>query len=1444
MAQHSLNFLISAKMKEGKSEIEAVKRSLKELGYELVNVQEKTNKLGETKITATYMDGLKKVTRTWNDQGQVIKNTATQQKRAWDTGRLLWYFNILRMVGNKFANIETSAMDFNETIEKFNVSMGTAAEKAQLFQDRMANAIGTSRAELMNYQANFKNIMAGLGTMSTETAEKISESLTKMSLDYSSLFNTSQASAANKIQAALVGTIMPIRRESGYDVSRNAVQTKANELGLNRTYAQLNETEKRLIRIMLLMDQMKNTGAFNDLARTIESPANQIKVLKNQVQELGVWLGNVFMGTIGRILPYINGFIMALKEIVKLFAIFVGYEPIGTEITQPLEEAADNVDDIGTGLGRASSHAKELKKQLQGFDVLNVITTPATSSGGGGSGVGGVDPALLGALQDYDSLMENVRMKAADIRDAIMNWLGFFSEDGGLTWHLREGETNFRKILDIAKELGTILLGYKLSKSALNLINLLTGGGMSAGVIKMKAAGVSLMLGGLSLIWMGISHVIEDGDLSAWDLLEILSGGAMTFIGGMMTFGKGVSMKMALGLTMSIAGITLVYGSIKKMIEGDFSPETILEAIGGSALTVVGGILTFKSILNLNLGSISAGNIKDKIAGAVGGATGTAKGATEQLSRQKGFKLPDIKTILKGLADFALIVGGVVGVILALGAIMQIPGVQNTVQLGITVVKDVFSGIGEVILPIAAVGAAMYLLGGHAKILNMLKGFADIALVLDGVPLLITALGGLMSIPGWHDAATKGIDVVKKIFAGIGEVIAPLATVGAAIVALGFATPLTVLSGLAGLAIIIGGTELIAIALGALSDIPGNKETLQKGFEILNIIGKGIGEFIGNFVGGIISGTLSFMETLGTQLSKFMINAQPFFEGIRDINEESTKGVNAIVDVILKLTGARILNSLTSWFTGGLNLAEFGTELAIFGVYFKAYADVIKDVDTDVVIASATAATALAEMADKLPNQGGLVSWFAGDNTLADWAPQLIPFGVAMKVYSQVIQGLDAALVKESAYAAMALAEMADKLPNQGGLVSWFAGDNKIGDWGMQLPYFGVFLKAYSDAIQGIDATLIKESATAALSLAELASKLPDYGGLVSFFAGDNRMDAWGMQLVWFGTFLKAYGNEIQGLNANAITESATAAKALSEVANNIPNTGGIVSAIAGDNRIDVWGMQLVYFGAFLKLYSEKVAGINADVVTESAYAAYSLAVLADNLPDSGGLVSLFAGDNSIDNFGLRLALFGGYFREYYNQIKGIGFEQIDRVNSALNHIIGLYKYVKDNGIVSVIDDFKNKLKDSAGSLKEYVKNSLSDNDAWWIGYSFGQNIGWGVNAGIRDKIKTTIQAFDTDNWNKVKEYSIRAYARGGLPNMGEMFIAREQGPELVGQIGGQTAVMNNDQIVAAVSQGVANAVASVMGSQGGSFNLYIDGEQITDVVQKRISRNANIYGR
>lgn len=303
-----------------------------------------------------------------------------------------------------------------------------------------------------------------------------------------------------KIQAALVGSVKPIRSDSGYDITETTIATKAAELGITTSVRNLNQMEKRLLRIIVLMDQMRETGAMQDFARTIEQPANQIKVLTNQIKELGTWIGNVFIGTLGNALPYINGFVMALVELVKMLATFVGFTNTGSGLTEGLEIADETTDSIASGVGSAAASAKELKKTLFGFDVLNNMQTPTESSGGSGSGssVGEIDPAILAALEDYDNLMGQVKMKATDIRDRIMSWLGYTKLinplTGDISWQLREGGTRIEKIWKILKKLVYLYLGTKVVKlfgSLRNLVKILQTG-TSTGLTPFASALVGL----------------------------------------------------------------------------------------------------------------------------------------------------------------------------------------------------------------------------------------------------------------------------------------------------------------------------------------------------------------------------------------------------------------------------------------------------------------------------------------------------------------------------------------------------------------------------------------------------------------------------------------------------------------------------------------------------------------------------------------------------------------------------------------------------------------------------------------------------------------------------------------------------------------------------------------------------------------------------------------
>ncbi|MFR4579789.1 MAG: hypothetical protein ACLT76_09405 [Clostridium fessum] len=221
--------------------------------------------------------------------------------------------------------------------------------------------------------------------------------------------------------------------------------------------------------------------------------------------------------------------------------------------------------------------------------------------------------------------------------------------------------------------------------------------------------------------------------------------------------------------------------------------------------------------------------------------------------------------------------------------------------------------------------------------------------------------------------------------------------------------------------------------------------------------------------------------------------------------------MKALAETILILTAADILNGLTSWLTGGSSLSDFATQLVPFGEAMQDFSIAIAGMDGELVANAATAGRTLAEMAATLPNSGGVIGFFTGENDMSAFGAQLIPFGEAMMGFANAVRGLDADTVTNAATAGKAMAEMATTIPNSGGVVGFFAGENDMDAFGEQLVPFGEAMMLFSQAVKGLDANVIVESATAGKALIELANTVPNSGGVVGFFTGENDMDTfWG----------------------------------------------------------------------------------------------------------------------------------------------------------------------------------------------------------------------------------------------------------------------------------------------------------------------------------------------
>lgn len=749
------------------------------------------------------------------------------------------------------------------------------------------------------------------------------------------------------------------------------------------------------------------------------------------------------------------------------------------------------------------------------------------------------------------------------------------------------------------------------------------------GGMQWEEIGRGLTVMGGALAELAISLNFMKGTLGGSAALLVASG-ALAVLAPVLSILGALSWEAIAKGLISIAGAFTIIGLAGAVL----TPlvPTILALSGAFALIGVG-------VLTIGAGLLAAGTGLSALAiGFTALATAGAAGATAIVAA-----LTVIVTGIAGLIPAVLTkVGeGIIAIckVIAAGA----PAIGEAVKAVVLTLIDVFVSC----VPQLADGALQLVVGVLAALVTYTPQIVDLAF-----KFLIGILDGIASnLPSLIKA---GVDVLVAFFAGIvdalrgidtGALLKGIAGIGllsAIMLALSATASLVpgAMVGILGMGAVVAEMALVLAAVGLLSKLPGLSWLIGEGGKLLLGIGTAIGQFVGGIVGGFMSGVSSQFPQIGADLSTFMNNVQPFLQGASQIQPSMMDGVKALAETVLILTAADILQGLTSWLTGGSSLSKFGEELVPFGEAMRDFSLAIGNMDGEIVANAATAGKALAEMAATIPNTGGLVSFFAGENDMTAFGKQLVPFGEAIRQFGDAITGLDANAVTEAAIAGKAMAEMATTIPNSGGVVGFFAGENDMGEFGKQLVPFGEAMKAFGDAVRGLEADAIVNSATAGKALVELADTVPNTGGVVAFFTGNNDVDTFGEKLVPFGEAMKAYSEAIMGMDSAAITNSATAGKALVELANTIPNTGGLVSWFTGDNDLGSFGDSLVQFGSGIKSYSDSISGIDTGIMSSVITQVNRLVEMAKGMAelDTSGMSGFSTaltqlGNNGIDSF-------------------------------------------------------------------------------------------------------------------------------------------------------------------------------------------------------------------
>lgn len=377
------------------------------------------------------------------------KNLGKNLNKVFNIGSIVskLYFarNVTKQLGQDLAKVVQYGIDYEETLNLWQVAMKENISQARTFVSEMNKAYGISSATVMNYQATFKNMLSALDGISQDTAYGLSEALSQMALDYASLYNTSIESAMTKFQAVLAGQVRPIRSESGYDITEQTLFQLYQSLGGTKSVRQLDQMEKRLLRILAVYKQMQGT-ATGDLKKTIESSANQLRVMKEQIKEFATWIGvagNTLLENSG-ILVTINAYLYAAVALAKQFAITLGYVEKDYTVSEPIEEANTALDD-------ANKNVDELKNKLLGFDKFQVLSTAGVETGN-------VDLSaeITKAISEYESILGEAENPAFEKSlELLQQWGLELDENGNIVGGFEKVK---EKATDIARTFGGIVI--------------------------------------------------------------------------------------------------------------------------------------------------------------------------------------------------------------------------------------------------------------------------------------------------------------------------------------------------------------------------------------------------------------------------------------------------------------------------------------------------------------------------------------------------------------------------------------------------------------------------------------------------------------------------------------------------------------------------------------------------------------------------------------------------------------------------------------------------------------------------------------------------------------------------------------------------------------------------------------------------------------------------
>lgn len=691
-----------------------------------------------------------------------------------------------RKIGHFIAQAVTESNKYQEDLNLFTVALGQYADEAKEYAEYVSDIMGIDPAQWLRNQGIFNTLLTGFGD-TAERAQLMSQNLTQLGYDLSSYANIPIEEAMLKLQSGISGELEPLRR-LGYDLSQAKLQQTALNLGIKESVANMTQAEKAELRYYAIMTQV--TTAQGDMARTLEAPANQLRILQAQLTQAARAIGNIFIPALNAILPYAIAVVQVIREIANALANLAGFKLTEVDYSG-VNSAAVGAGSLADNLDDAAGAAKKLKQYTAGFDELNVFApNTGSGSGAGAGGAGGFDFDL----PTYDFLGDAVQTRIGEIKKMIEDTLaeittivsGFMLAVGailvvtGVNIPLGVGLMAAGAVgLAATVGLNWTAMSSELA-STLALITGVVGGFLLAlgAIMAFSGAnlplGIALMaLGGASLVTAAVINW-HNSDRHLTDALTTLTGvlaGASLAVGAMLAFtgvatGLGIAL-MAVGAVTLVSAAALNWNSIPDALSSPLSRVGLL--VSGATLAL-GAILAFSGCMPLGIALMAIGatslvsvmtlnwnGLSDEIQNVIAIITTVVSVASLAIGAALAFSGANIPLGLALLAAGAVTMGTAImpnwndlsdnvqqkismittvvgGALLAVGAILALSGVALPLGLGLM-------AAGALSLGAVATLNWDFVVNSIKKVVSVITGILSGALIVLGVLLCLSGAG-------------------------------------------------------------------------------------------------------------------------------------------------------------------------------------------------------------------------------------------------------------------------------------------------------------------------------------------------------------------------------------------------------------------------------------------------------------------------------------------------------------------------------------------------------------------------------------------------------------------------------------------------------------------------------------------------------------------------------